>query len=172
MTVIGIGMNYRFMANFMEKNRPKILEAPKPKPTRLNELQVYQTVFEKMLFSENQPSTANRFFRLLDEVEELQMFSQISNLEDELEKNEALRRAIVGEIVDVMILSLNVLYHLGCDAENEILKKMNVNFSKYNAQRLNELLLQGLSREEAIKQLKREWNEAFGKDEYGNIIFD
>jgi len=36
----------------MEKYRPKILEPPKQKPTRLNEFQAYQKVFEKMLYGE------------------------------------------------------------------------------------------------------------------------
>ena len=155
----------------MERHKPKILEPPKQKPTRLNELQAYQNIFEKMLFGENQPSSSNRFFRLLQEVGELQELGQLPNFEEELDKNEALKKAVVGEIVDVLILSINVLHHLGFDAENAILEKMNINFSKYNAQRLNELLSQGFSREEAIQQLKKEWNEAFSKDEYGNLVF-
>jgi hypothetical protein len=109
--------------------------------------------------------------RLLTEVDELKEFKSIPNLKEEIETNEPLRQAIAGEIVDVLILGINVLGHLGFDAENEILKKINTNFSKYNAKRLNYWLSQGLSREEAIKKLKEEWNEAFLKDEYGNTIF-
>jgi len=155
----------------MEKYRPNILEPPKQKPTRLNELQVYQKVFEKMLYGEETPDVGKRFLRLLAEVDELKEFESIPNLEKELETNEPLKQAVVGEIVDVLILGINVLGHLGFDAENEILKKININFSKYNAERLNYWLSQGLSREEAIKRLKEEWNEAFSKDEYGNTVF-
>ena len=155
----------------MEKYRPNILEPPKQKPTRLNEIQVYQKVFEKMLYGEEMPDVGKRFLRLLAEVHELQEFKSIPNLKEELETNAPLRQAIAGEIVDVLILGINVLDHLGFDAENKILEKMNINFSKYNAYRLNYWLSQGLSREEAIKRLKEEWNEAFSKDEYGNTVF-
>jgi hypothetical protein len=155
----------------MEKYRPNILEPPKQKPTRLNEIQAYQRVFEKMLYGEEMPDVGKRFLRLLAEVHELKEFESIPNLKEELETNAPLRQAIAGEIVDVLILGINVLGHLGFDAENEILKKININFSKYNAKRLEYWLSQGLSREEAIKKLKEEWNEAFSKDEYGNTIF-
>jgi hypothetical protein len=155
----------------MEKYRPNILEPPKQKPTRLNEIQVYQKVFESMLYGEEMPNVGKRFFRLLAEVDELQEFKSIPNLEEEIETNQSLRQAIAGEIVDVLILGISVLGHLGFDAENKILEKMNINFSKYNAYRLNYWLSQGLSREEAIKRLKEEWNEAFLKDEYGNTVF-
>ena len=155
----------------MEKYRPKILEPPKEKPTRLNELQAYQKVFEKMLYGEETPDVGKRFLRLLAEVDELKEFKSIPNLKEEIEKNEPLRQAIAGEIVDVLILGINVLGHLGFDAENKILEKININFSKYNAERLKDLLSKGLSREEAIKRVKEEWNEAFSKDEYGNTIF-
>ena len=155
----------------MEKYRPNILEPPKQKPTRLNELQAYQKVFEKMLYGKETPDVGKRFLRLLAEVDELKEFESIPNLKEEIEKNEPLKQAVVGEIVDVLILGINVLGHLGFDAENEILKKININFSKYNAERLNYWLSQGLSREEAIKRLKEEWNEAFSKDEYGNTVF-
>jgi hypothetical protein len=124
-----------------------------------------------MLYGEETPDVGKRFLRLLAEVNELKEFESIPNLKEELETNRLLRQAIVGEIVDVLILGINVLDHLGFDAENEILNKINTNFSKYNAMRLEDLLSQGLSREEAIKRLKEEWNEAFPKDEYGNTIF-
>jgi|GEM_PF-5359667 hypothetical protein len=155
----------------MEKYRPNILEPPKQKPTRLNEFQAYQRVFERMLYGEEMPDVGKRFLRLLAEVHELKEFESIPNLKEELETNEPLRQAIAGEIVDVLILGISVLDHLGFDAENKILEKIGLNFSKYNAKRLAYWLSKGLSREEAIKKLKEEWNEAFLKDEYGNTVF-
>jgi hypothetical protein len=75
----------------MEKYRPNILEPPKQKPTRLNELQAYQRVFERMLYGEEMPDVGKRLLRLLTEIEELKEFESIPNLEEELKTNEPLR---------------------------------------------------------------------------------
>lgn len=139
----------------------------------INEAALIQRRWEEGIISEPKPiDRLNRFVEELMEVVELLDNYGEKQVEYLLDTNEAYRRALCMEIVDAFIIGLSFIDRCGYDPENLFLQKIHTNYQKYQITRINALMDQGLSREQALAQVKEEWNRLYPKDEFGNIVFD
>ena len=136
----------------------------------LNEVQTIQARWENNILGGG-ITPANRIDRFLSEAIELaelldgkppEEFNQLCK------ENPAFRKAVAHEAIDTIILALSIIHSLGENADSLFAEKMEINFQKYSIAKMQSLLRQGHTREEAMKILKEEWNKVFPKDEFGN----
>lgn len=70
------------------------------------------------------------------------------------------RRDLLGEeVVDTIIAGLVVLDTLGLNFEVMFYKKLDTMYKKYQPGRVQGLVDQGMSRQDALSHLKREWQQ-------------
>jgi NTP pyrophosphatase (non-canonical NTP hydrolase) len=120
---------------------------------RLNEIQAVQKQWEQKLIPEEERTPQSRFNRMMEEVVELDQ--AIKELDGTLDKN----YEAAMELADVFIVGLGVADALGFDIERLIFEKMGVNMVKYNPVKAQELRNQGLSWQETLKVMKKQWKK-------------
>lgn len=128
------------------------MERPKPLS---NEHQAIQSAWETRMLGEVR-TIEGRFKKLKEEVEEV--FAPLEQKSPE-EMNLEEKKALAIELTDMIIVGLGCLDNLGFDFERLFYEKMEINWRKYSPYLIDELVSQGLTREEAIKEAKRIWNE-------------
>lgn len=154
-----------------------LLKPPPSGPSSLGEAQVIQRVFEYHVVGPENMRPATRVERFIDEACEVGQMME-GKTRDQFDKlcytEEGFRKAVAMEAMDSIIVALGVIDSLGYDAQNLFNIKMNINFQKYSIKRMSELRSQGLNEGQAQIVMKKEWNEMYPKDTYGNsaVIYE
>ena len=69
------------------------------------------------------------------------------------------RKAIAGELADVIIFTMSLASMHGISIQEAISGKIARNFDKYAPFRMQQLLQEGLSSEDAMAKMKSEWDK-------------
>ncbi len=125
----------------------------KEKFNSLNEIHAIKNNWEKQVVGDGQRDAQGCFLRMIEEVEELR--EALQDYDGSFEKG---YKAGL-ELADVFITGLSVADSLGFDIERLIFEKLNEVFRKYNPHKAQELKNQGLTWQEVVALMKKEWND-------------
>lgn len=127
----------------------------------LAEAQVVQRFWERAILGEQGRDPATRVNRFMMEAVELGETKEgLTDHEynERINQDPELRKAVAMEAVDTIIIALGVVDALGMDTEVLFHEKMIRNYQKYSLKRRQELVDGGMTPDEAVAEMKREWN--------------